>query len=100
MDCRPAPPTLTTEEALFAELDRIRETGISHDNQEDVEGVECFAAVIMGAEGKPVASMSVSGPAVRMSKQTESIPAAVRETARRISFALGWTPTTTDAAQV
>lgn len=90
--------TLTTEESLFKELDRIRETGISHDNQEDVEGVECFAAVILGTEGKPVASMSVSGPAVRMSRQTEAISAAVRETARRISFALGWTPTKDQAS--
>lgn len=85
------PHTLTTEEAMFAELDQIRATGVSHDNQEDVEGVECFAAALFGADGKPVASMSVSGPAVRVSKQADSIAAAVRETARRISFALGWT---------
>lgn len=92
--------TLTNEEALFDELDHIRQTGISHDNQEDVEGVECFAAAIMGADGQPVASMSVSGPSVRMSKQTQAISAAVRETARRISFALGWMPTKSETSQV
>lgn len=85
------PHTITTEDAMFAELDQIRASGVSHDNQEDVEGVECFAAALFGSDGKPVASMSVSGPAVRVSKQADSIAAAVRETARRISFALGWT---------
>jgi DNA-binding IclR family transcriptional regulator len=84
--------TLTTEQAVFEELDRIRESGISHDNQEDVEGVECFGAALLGPDGMPVASMSISGPAVRMGPKAESLKAAVRETARRISFALGWTP--------
>ncbi len=84
--------TLTTEEAVFKELDHIRATGISHDNQEDVYGVECFGAALLGADGLPVASMSISGPAVRMGPKADSLKAAVRETARRISFALGWTP--------
>lgn len=85
--------TLITEEAVFEELTLIRNTGVSHDNQEDVEGVECFGAALFGADGRPVASMSISGPAVRMSPKAESLRAAVHETARRISFALGWTPT-------
>jgi IclR family transcriptional regulator, KDG regulon repressor len=83
--------TLTTEQAIFEEMARIRKTGICHDNQEDVEGVECFASAIFGTDDKPVASMSVSGPSVRMRPQAESISAAVRDTARRISYALGWT---------
>ena len=87
--------TLTTEEAIFQDLAKIRETGVSHDNQEDVEGVECFASAIFGSDGTPVASMSLSGPMIRMRPQSDSMRAAVRETARRISFALGWTPVPT-----
>jgi DNA-binding IclR family transcriptional regulator len=90
------PHTLTTEEALFNELDRIRKSGVSHDNQEDIEGVECFGAALLGADGRPVASMSVSGPSVRIHPKAEAIQAAVRETARRISFALGWAQPTND----
>lgn len=82
--------TITTEEALIDELAQIRKTGISHDRQEDIEGVQCFAAPIFGADGKPVASMSLSGPVVRMKPQEHAMTAAVRETARRISYALGW----------
>lgn len=84
--------TLTTEQAVFEDLEKIRNTGVSHDDQEDVEGVECFGSVIFGANGNSVASLSISGPAVRMRQQAESMRAAVPETARRISFALGWTP--------
>lgn len=84
--------TLTTEEAVFEDLEQIRKTGVSHDNQENVEGVECFDAALMGADGHPVALMSVSGPSVRIHPKAESIRAVIRETARRISLALGWTP--------
>jgi DNA-binding IclR family transcriptional regulator len=86
------PHTLTTEEAIFVELERIRKSGVSHDNQEDIEGVECFGAALIGPDGRPIASMSVSGPSVRIHPRAEAIQAAVRETARRISFALGWSP--------
>ncbi len=84
--------TLTTEKALFREFEKIRKAGVSHDNQEDVEGVECYGAALLGAGGNPVACMSVSGPSIRMGPKAESIRVAVRETARRISLALGWTP--------
>jgi len=84
--------TITTEHALFSELEKIRNTGVSHDNQEDAEGVECYGAALLGADGRPFACMSISGPSVRMGPRAEAIRAAIRETARRISFALGWTP--------
>jgi DNA-binding IclR family transcriptional regulator len=84
--------TLTTERAVFAELEKICKAGVAHDKQEDAEGVECYGAALLGADGRPVACMSISGPSVRMSPRAESIQAATRETARRISFALGWTP--------
>ena len=86
------PNTITSIDALREELARIRESGVSHDNQEDVEGVECFAAPILGTNGAVVASMSISGPSVRMRGQAVALQDAVRETARRISFVLGWIP--------
>lgn len=84
--------TITSVEALREELARIRESGVSHDNQEDGDGVECFAAPIFGTSGAVVASMSISGPSVRMRSQASALQDAVRETARRISFVLGWIP--------
>jgi DNA-binding IclR family transcriptional regulator len=77
--------SLTSTESLMADLATVRQTGVSHDNQEDVEGVECFAAPLLGKEGALIAAISISGPSVRMGPQAESMRATVRETARRIS---------------
>jgi DNA-binding IclR family transcriptional regulator len=82
--------TITNLSGLMKELKVVRKTGVSHDNQEDVEGVECFGSPIFGTSPMPIASMSISGPSVRIGPQTEQIKRAVRETARRISIALGW----------
>jgi len=90
--------TITNMSDLVKELEAIRRTGISHDNQEDVEGVECFGSPIFGTNPMPIASMSISGPSVRMGPRTEQIRSAVRETARRISIALGWTGPRMDSA--
>jgi IclR family transcriptional regulator, KDG regulon repressor len=84
--------SLTDIESLLADLRTVREGGVSHDNQEDVEGVECFSAPLFGQEGALIAAISISGPSVRMGVQAESMRAAVRETARRISRMLGWNP--------
>jgi DNA-binding IclR family transcriptional regulator len=91
--------TLTSTEALMADLATIRQTGVSHDNQEDVEGVECFAAPLFGKDGALLAAISISGPSVRMGVQAEAMRAAVGETARRISRMLGWNPVEPVAAQ-
>jgi DNA-binding IclR family transcriptional regulator len=84
--------TITNPADIVREFANIRQTGVSHDNQEDVEGVECFGAPIFGNDTMPIASMSISGPSVRIGPQAAQIAPAVRETARRISIALGWVP--------
>jgi len=84
--------TLTSTESLLADLATVRQTGVSHDNQEDVEGVECFAAPLFGKDGALIAAISISGPSIRMGGQAEAMRAAVAETARRISRMLGWNP--------
>jgi IclR family transcriptional regulator, KDG regulon repressor len=90
------PRTITSLVDLKKELEKVRRTGLSHDNQEDVEGVECFGSAIFGSSIfgtglRPIASMSISGPSVRMHPRAEQLKSAVRETARRISIAFGWT---------
>jgi DNA-binding IclR family transcriptional regulator len=82
--------TLTSLADVLADLDGVRATGVSHDNQEDVEGVECFGSPIFNAEGRVVASMSISGPSIRMTPQADAMRNAVREFAQRISRVLGY----------
>ena len=52
--------TLTDRAALLAELEHTRERGWSTDREEHEAGVFCYGAVVRGAEGRPVAAISVT----------------------------------------
>ena len=62
------PQTLTTPEALFADLERIITRGWSFDNEEHYIGMRCIASVIFDGRGKATAGVSVSGPAARFNE--------------------------------
>jgi DNA-binding IclR family transcriptional regulator len=78
--------TITDLDALDAELDRIRETGISTDNQEFLAGVVCVAVSVASASGRPAAALAVSAPIARMSLEQalEHVP-SLRGAAARLS---------------
>jgi DNA-binding IclR family transcriptional regulator len=82
--------TIVTRAAFEAELERVRQTGVAHDNQEDAEGVECVSSAIFSSEGQVVGAISISGPSVRMSKQLPAVGHAIHECASRISWLLGY----------
>lgn len=58
--------TITDVNQLKDELERIRERGYAVDSEEAEEGVRCLAAPVLGAEGRVVAAMSISGPTSRL----------------------------------
>ena len=60
--------TLVDRAALARALDDARDRGYALDDEEYDEGVRCVA-VAVGPIGAPVAAISISGPASRMSKQ-------------------------------
>lgn len=64
---RLTPHTLTTKEALLAEVEQIRQQGYAYDNEECELGVRCVAAPVYDNQGRLAAGLSVSGPLVRMS---------------------------------
>jgi len=78
--------TITDLDALDAELDRIRETGISTDNQEFLAGVVCVAVSVASASGRPAAALAVSAPNARMSLEQalKHVP-SLRAAAARLS---------------
>ena len=85
------PNTITDEASLLQELDKVREQGYAIDDVENEEGIRCVGAPIIGHEGEPVAALSLSGPAFRMtSDRAEELSEAVRMTAARISRELGY----------
>jgi len=83
--------TIVEKEKLEEELRKIREKGFAVDNMEHEEGIRCVAAPIRNHEGKVIASLSISGPSIRITEdkipQTASM---VKETAYEISKSLGF----------
>jgi DNA-binding IclR family transcriptional regulator len=58
--------TLTTRDTLLQEISRTKRRGYAIDDEEREEGVRCLAVAIQDANGEPVAAVSVSGPAFRV----------------------------------
>lgn len=58
--------TITDEDELFAELERVRERGYSTNNEENIEGIRAVGVPVMHSEGRPIGALSVSGPVHRM----------------------------------
>ena len=59
--------TITEAVKLEAELEAIRKTEISIDNQEFLAGVVCVAVPVRSAGGQRVAALAISAPLARMS---------------------------------
>lgn len=84
--------SITSESALMRDLARTRERGYSIDDQERAEGMRCIAAPVFNAYGEPVAGISVSGPAFRVSlSDATRIGALVRSAADQVTAATGGT---------
>lgn len=61
--------TLTDLARLETELERIRASGVSCDNQEFLAGVVCVAVPVHAPSGQAVAAIAVSAPLARMTVQ-------------------------------
>jgi IclR family acetate operon transcriptional repressor len=92
--------TITTRSRLQEELERVRSEGIAVDNEENIQGIICVGGPIFASDGKPIAALSISGPAVRMAQNVPTIKVALREAVQKISLLLGYpiipTPSATD----
>jgi len=83
--------TLTTAEALNAELAVIRKRGYSIDNSEHQIWVRCVAAPIRNAGGQVFAAVSVTGPSDRVTEaRTQQLSELVMQAADSISRQLGY----------
>ena len=88
---RRTPRTLTDRAALAAEVAAAAASGRAVDDEELVEGVRCVAAAVRDHDGAPIAAISVSGPAQRLTAAlTAEIGASVAAAAAELSHELGW----------
>lgn len=84
------PHTLTSVEALQAELDRVRADGLSIDREEYIQGVVCIAAPVFNKKGEMQAGVAIQSPSARMSAEDalrHSAPLRRAATALAESFA-------------
>ncbi len=58
--------TLTSRQALAAELAEIRRAGVAYDRGEELDDLRCVGAPVLDAQGYPLAAVWVSGPASRL----------------------------------
>ncbi|MGC8660688.1 MAG: IclR family transcriptional regulator, partial [Desulfomonilaceae bacterium] len=83
--------TIVDEAKLERELEAIRQSGYSVDDEEMEIGVRCVAAPIRQHSGGIVAAISISGPSSRVtSDRTPLVGDLVRRTAEEISADLGY----------
>lgn len=83
--------TITTPSELKRELVGIRERGYAVDDEEIEEGLRCIGAPLRDYSGRVVASISIAGPAFRVT--TEKVPTLARTVmgvAAELSEALGF----------
>lgn len=81
--------TITTEEKLQQELERVRARGYATDDEEMAFGAYCVAAPIIGTSGEPIGAISVSGLAARIPVRSRAaLGESVKRCCERISSRL------------
>lgn len=72
--------TITDREALDAELQAVRDSGVAFDDEERLDGLRSVGAAITDADGAVIGAVSVAGPTSRLREVRfrEELPDAVR----------------------
>jgi DNA-binding IclR family transcriptional regulator len=87
---RLTPRSLVTADTLRPELEATRARGYALDEVEVEDGVACVGAPILDYRGRPVAALSIAGPAERMPGKRPTVVPLLLETAGTISNRLGY----------
>jgi IclR family transcriptional regulator, KDG regulon repressor len=82
--------TIVHIDQLMKEIQLIKKRGYSIDNEENEHGIRCVAAPIFDVNKQVVASISISGPSIRIPHaRISELSSMVIETSQKISKALG-----------
>ncbi|MCM3569253.1 IclR family transcriptional regulator [Neobacillus mesonae] len=84
--------TITDQDSLLKELMKVKQKGYALDMEENEYGIRCIAAPIFDHAGNVCASISISGPAFRMTDERLGLLShKMIEVGNRISLRLGFT---------
>lgn len=80
--------TIVERDALFEELERVRQDAVAFNCEECVEGLKAVAAPVMSPEGDVFGALSVSGPAHRLQGEwfESEIPSLLLGTANELEL--------------
>lgn len=82
--------TIATRDALDRELELIRGRGWSVDNEEHTVGMRCIAAPIFNLHGEAIATISLSGPSIRVTPEhDEEYGELVKSAAGEVTHSIG-----------
>lgn len=82
--------TIVNRRDLVEDLGRIRKRGFAIDDEERKRAVRCIAAPIFDEKGLPVAALSISGAAQRMTKERFSVLGTrLQKAAERVTADIG-----------
>ncbi len=85
------PHTITKRSELQKHLRQVCQQGFAIDDMENEEGIRCVGAPILDHTGKPIAAISVSGPAYRLDlNRLYDLGSRVRDSAAAISREIGY----------
>ncbi len=84
------PHTITSRQALWDELEKIRLEGFAFDNEENELGVSCVGTPVFDYNARVIGAISISGPTERMSPRRLEFGPLVRETGLRLSKRMGY----------
>ena len=84
--------TITDVEKLLADVEATKIRGYAIDNCENLDDVACCGASILNHLAKPVASLSIAGPAERILPKLHEIGDAVMQVAAAVSKVFGYSP--------
>jgi len=83
--------TIIKKPDYYKELAKVARQGFALDQGEEVDDIHCIAAPVFNRRGEPIASIWVTGPRTRLTKDRfPKVRTAVMDTARTISQRLGW----------
>lgn len=83
--------TITDKEVYIRELESVRQEGYAFDDEENELGIQCVAVPIFNHRQQVIASISISGPTVRMSDERKAqLIDLMKATGLKISEQMGY----------
>lgn len=83
--------TITDKDEFLQELINVKQLGYALDLEENESGITCMAVPIFDHLGKVIASVSISGPTMRMTdERMERLKVSMLEAGKKISARLGY----------